>query len=53
MSNIHIGTVKLRELDKKIRRQFPRQTEKTHSSPKGKHGYDRRDKSWQKERAHE
>lgn len=49
MSKIQVGTIKWREIDKKIRREFPRQTEKTHSSAKGKRGYERRDKSWQKE----
>jgi len=51
VSNIHIGTINLRELDKKIRRSsFPRQTEKVHSSPSGKRGYDRKraKQAWQK-----
>ena len=39
---IHVGTINMRELDRKIRREFPRQTQKAHSSPKGKRGYDRR-----------
>ena len=51
MSNIAIGTINLWELSKKVRRSFPQQTEKAHSSPKGKHGYDRRreKRDWQKE----
>ncbi|MFA5020464.1 MAG: hypothetical protein WC517_00135 [Patescibacteria group bacterium] len=50
MSTIHIGTINLRELDKKVRRAFPRQTEKVHSSPRGKRGYDRKQakRAWQK-----
>jgi len=46
---IHIGTINLRALDKKIRRQFPCQTEKVHSSPKGKRGYSRKNKGWRQE----
>jgi hypothetical protein len=48
---MHVGTISRRELSKKIRREFPRQTEKTHGSAKGKKGYNRqRDKkSWQKD----
>jgi hypothetical protein len=51
MPKIQIGTINLRELDKKIRREFPAQTEKVHSSPKGKKGYKRQDekRTWQKE----
>lgn len=48
---IHVGTISRRELDKKIRREFPKQTEKVHGSPKGKKGYNRQQdkKSWQRE----
>ena len=49
---MYIGTISRRELDKKIRREFPRQTEKVHSSAKGKkNGYNRQQdkKSWQKD----
>ena len=51
MSKIHVGTISRRELDKRIRREFPPQTEKAHSSPKGKKGYKRQDakRAWQKE----
>lgn len=51
MAKIQIGRINLRELDKKIRREFPPQTEKAHSSPKGKKGYKRQDakRAWQKE----
>jgi hypothetical protein len=45
-----IGTISRRELAKRIRREFPTQTEKVHSSPKGKKGYNRQQdkKSWQR-----
>ena len=48
---MHIGTISRRELAKKIRREFPRQTEKVHSSAKGKKGYNRQQdkKNWQRE----
>lgn len=42
MSTIKIGTINEQDLLKGIRREFPRQTQKAHSSPKGKRGYDRK-----------
>lgn len=51
MAKIHVGTINLREVDKRIRREFPKQTEKVHSSPRGKRGYNRQDakRAWQRE----
>jgi len=49
MGKIMVGTINLRDVDKRIRKAYPLQKEKAQSSPKGKRGYDRKNKSWRKD----
>lgn len=42
MGKIHIGSINELDLINKVRREFPTQVEKVHSSAKGNRGYNRR-----------